>query len=1221
MHYLTLPKKEGLLLVFLLCTVSLFAQFELYTQRPDAGYAPGETADFVLFPQQSGYASYKFKYDNIQPVIRSGNINVTAGVPAILPFQSAGADVVLCEVNLNGVTKTAAAVFGRDNLPLHTEEPADFDSFWQNQKNIAHALPLDPQLIWHTSDGNTITWRISLANIDNRRLYGYISVPVGGNNLPAVITLPPFGESANIAQPESFIADRANAISVSLSSHNAPADAVDPQAYLPDNINSTTGYYYRYALLGAVRMIDYLFTRPEFDGQNIILTGVSQGGGLALMTAGLDSRVKALTISNPALCGHGGYDNNRASGFPQYLNRSNTVFNNGFHYSQTLAASRYYDAAFFASRFQGHTLAAVSYADEVTPAASSFPALNRLRGKTVITHAVQLNHTHPSAYWNGRHDLWRNAVPTTVNFPHTATGYDAAAGSDRTTTAGTPIDLAGSIKYNGAENYSFPTEWTSVAGPGQVTFGNASARNTTAVFSTPGVYTLRFRAKDTGTLTNEKIFHTAADFLTVTVGGGTNGDNGQSDTASPNSTLTFAGHNPDGSFQTAVIFNEPVTGLTADDFSIQNGSPVGLYGSNDFYYLTVQPAAVGTVRINLPYGKCRDDADNPNLPSNQLNIEIYYLPDSNVCDNFTAGGSITGDESRCTAFAAGTIESLAPPTGGSGSVEYRWLRAASLSSAWQVIPGATSAAYNPGEVNATAYFVRTARRSGCEDYTAWSNPVVKEVTAAADNPTAPTGYCAMQGDNPDAVFISKVELENLSHASDREGYGDFTDQAATLAPGGVYLARLTPGNQSISNKWVGWIDFNRDGDFNDDRELIIFKEGNTAADCFFELPPNVATGATRMRIALRGDNFASPCYSYAQGEVEDYTVIIGTPSGGGNNNPAPESNADYCAARGLSPWWQWISRVQFADLDHTSFKDMYGNFVDRFASVEKGGVYEISLTPDFAWQTAQMYWKVWIDWNGDGDFTDTGETAAEGNTTGAFNTDVAVPFNAPSGVTRMRVGMQDSPFSAACGDLNNGEYEDYSVRITGCDGGNGRFSALLDLTAYAYEHSAEVHWSTNTEFKNAYFVLERSADDADYAPIAEQISTGDGYLPNVYRATDDTPLPGENFYRIKQIYDNGSFLYSDPQRVWYGIDPAEVIPFPNPASDLLYLPLQNYADTPTALTIYDTFARPVRFYVLPEPGTIPEEIDLTGLPDGLYYVTIEAEGRRTLSRAFTIFRL
>ncbi len=56
---------------------------------------------------------------------------------------------------------------------------------------------------------------------------------------------------------------------------------------------------------------------------------------------------------------------------------------------------------------------------------------------------------------------------------------------------------------------SLTTTWSKISGPGDVTFGNVSAANTTAAFSESGVYVLRLTAYD-GMLTG-------VDELTVTV--------------------------------------------------------------------------------------------------------------------------------------------------------------------------------------------------------------------------------------------------------------------------------------------------------------------------------------------------------------------------------------------------------------------------------------------------------------------------------------------------------------------------------------------------------------------------------------------------------------------------------------------------------------------------------------------------------------------------------
>jgi hypothetical protein len=101
----------------------------------------------------------------------------------------------------------------------------------------------------------------------------------------------------------------------------------------------------------------------------------------------------------------------------------------------------------------------------------------------------------------------------------TNTAPVVSAGADQTVTLPASASLDGTVTDDGRPNPpgAVTTTWTRVSGPGTVTFGNASAVDTTASFSAAGTYVLRLTASD-GALTS-------ADDVTVTVlpagGGGT----------------------------------------------------------------------------------------------------------------------------------------------------------------------------------------------------------------------------------------------------------------------------------------------------------------------------------------------------------------------------------------------------------------------------------------------------------------------------------------------------------------------------------------------------------------------------------------------------------------------------------------------------------------------------------------------------------------------------
>ena len=108
--------------------------------------------------------------------------------------------------------------------------------------------------------------------------------------------------------------------------------------------------------------------------------------------------------------------------------------------------------------------------------------------------------------------------------------------------------------------------------------------------------------------------------------------------------------------------------------------------------------------VTLVGGVCRDDID-------------FGLAD--ICDNFVTGGTIGPDQTLCgPGVDAAPIVELTPPTGGSGTITYLWLRTTDLNAAgnpggMEPIPNTNSPNYDPGVLFQTTYFLRCVRRENC----------------------------------------------------------------------------------------------------------------------------------------------------------------------------------------------------------------------------------------------------------------------------------------------------------------------------------------------------------------------------------------------------------------------------------------------------------------------------------------------------------------------------
>jgi len=143
----------------------------------------------------------------------------------------------------------------------------------------------------------------------------------------------------------------------------------------------------------------------------------------------------------------------------------------------------------------------------------------------------------------------------------------------------------------------------------------------------------------------------------------------------------------------------------------------------------------------------------------------------------------------------------------------------------------------------------------------------------------------------------------------------------------------------------------------------------------------------------------------------------------------------YCAMKGNNSAYEWISGVAIGGYSHTSGNDNgYGNYTTQTISLTAGNSYSYSLTPTYASTQYNEAWKIWLDANKDGDFTDAGELLVNLSTPtkGVRSGTLTVPSAALAGTTRLRVAMNGTSTNYAldpCTNFGYGEVQDYTVSI------------------------------------------------------------------------------------------------------------------------------------------------------------------------------------------------
>jgi cephalosporin-C deacetylase len=157
-------------------------------------------------------------------------------------------------------------------------------------------------------------------------------------------------------------------------------DGSNPQypGFLTRGVLDPRTYYYRRLFVDAVMAVDAAGEHPAVDRERIIVTGMSQGGGIALAAAALGASVRAALVDVPFLCHFRRAlevtDENPYQELRRFLAIHRLEEDRVF---QTLA---YVDGRHFAARASAPALFSVGLEDQITPPSTVFAAFNAYAG-------------------------------------------------------------------------------------------------------------------------------------------------------------------------------------------------------------------------------------------------------------------------------------------------------------------------------------------------------------------------------------------------------------------------------------------------------------------------------------------------------------------------------------------------------------------------------------------------------------------------------------------------------------------------------------------------------------------------------------------------------------------------------------------------------------------------------------------------------------------------
>lgn len=321
------------------------------------------------------------------------------------------------------------AGFDPQKLAPTVTDPADFDAFWDAGKAVLAKIPADltrELLPSYGGPGITVS-HVSFQTVGldpngtgTSRIYGILCEPSAPGKYPALLSVP----GAGVRPYRGLIAPcQRGVITLQIGIHGLPV-TLDPivytglgagslSRYFMNNVEDRDRFVYRRVYLSTVRANDVLTSLPNYDGTNLGVVGGSQGGALAIVTAGLDPRVKGLSSTYPALADLTGYLNGRAGGWPHFFHPTRP---GPKPTPEALRTLPYYDVVNFARRVKAPGVYTWGYNDETVPPTSIFSAFNVITAPKHWMLALTTGHnTTPEQ--NTRMEAWMEELLKTGRRP------------------------------------------------------------------------------------------------------------------------------------------------------------------------------------------------------------------------------------------------------------------------------------------------------------------------------------------------------------------------------------------------------------------------------------------------------------------------------------------------------------------------------------------------------------------------------------------------------------------------------------------------------------------------------------------------------------------------------------------------------------------------------------------------------------------------------------
>jgi hypothetical protein len=167
---------------------------------------------------------------------------------------------------------------------------------------------------------------------------------------------------------------------------------------------------------------------------------------------------------------------------------------------------------------------------------------------------------------------------------------------------------------------------------------------------------------------------------------------------------------------------------------------------------------------------------------------------------------------------------------------------------------------------------------------------------------------------------------------------------------------------------------------------------------------------------------------------------------------------------------------------------------------------------------------------------------------------------------------------------------------------------LITFNAQPKENKIEINWTSGAEINNDYYTVERSFDGVNFESIATIKGAGNSFNTIDYSVSDNHPLSGTAYYRLKQTDFDGKYEYFEMVAVDYYDNKGDWDIYPNPTNgSQVYIKSLNIKyDSKITINVYDRLGQFIFEKTIknnPEkPAVVIENTNI--LSKGIYIVKI-----------------